>query len=191
MSLISPNGSVYKFMPQIPKRDLLGRRGYGNHPEYIEEDFFGEDNNADPQDISYNYVPYKMDSAFEQNALAEMLKLAELKDLEIYFNGYKDEKLQSFWIQTPRGRYTPDFLILKRKDGKKYRKNQTIPLEKAIIIKTKGKPYYDDEFRAKEKFVKEKFLSHNNHFSYHCFVDDGKNDFTKHLATFKKILKDF
>jgi len=191
MSLISPSGSVYKFMPQIPKTDLLGRRGYGNHPEYIEEDFFGEDNNVDPQDISYNYVPYKMDSAFEQNALAEMLKLVELKDLEVYFNGYKDKKLQSFWIQTPRGRYTPDFLILKRERRKKYSKNQSIPLEKALIIETKGKPYYDDEFRAKERFVKEEFLTHNTHFSYHCFVDDGQNDFTKHLDTFKQILKDF
>ena len=53
-----------------------------------------------------------------------------------------------------------------------------------IIIETKGKPYYNDEFRAKEKFVKEEFLKHNNHFNYHCFVDEsGENDFTKHLDT--------
>ncbi len=191
MSLVSPEGRVYKIMPIIPERDLLGRRGYANHPEYIEEDFFGEDTNCDPQDISYNYIPYKMDSEFEQNALAEMLKLSELKDLEVYFNGYKDERLQSFWIQTPRGRYTPDFLILRRKENKKYKKGQTIPIEKAIIIETKGKPYYNDEFRAKEKFVKDEFLKHNNHFSYHCFVDEGENDFTKHLDTFKQLLKDF
>ncbi len=191
ISLVSPEGRVYKIMPKIPERDLLGTRGYANHPEYIEEDFFGKDNNCDPQDISYNYVPYKMDSAFEQNALVEMLKLSELKDLEVYFNGYKDERLQSFWIQTPRGRYTPDFLILRRKENKKYRKGQTVPIEKAIIIETKGKPYYNDEFRAKEKFVKDEFLKHNNHFNYHCFVDGGENDFSKHLDTFKQILQDF
>jgi hypothetical protein len=191
MSFVSPKGVTYKFMPKISQRDYLGNRGYGKHPEYMEDDFFGEDTNCDPQDISYNYIPYKMDSEFEQNALAEMLKLSELKDLEVYFNGYKDERLQSFWIQTPRGRYTPDFLILRRKENRKYRKGQTIPIEKAIIIETKGKPYYNDEFRAKEKFVKDEFLKHNNHFSYHCFVDEGENDFTKHLVTFKRLLKEF
>ncbi len=132
-----------------------------------------------------------MDSEFEQNALAEMLKMSELASLEVYFNGYRDERLQSFWIQTPRGKYTPDFLVLKRKDGMKYEKNQTILIEKAIIIETKGKPYYNDEFRAKEKFIKEEFLKYNNHFSYYCFVDEGKNDFSKHLVSFKQILKDF
>ena len=191
MSFVSPKGATYKFMPEISQRDYQGNRGYGKHPEYMEDDFFGEDKNCDPQDISYNYIPYKMDSSFEQNALAEMLKLSELKDLEVYFNGYKDERLQSFWIQTPRGRYTPDFLILRRKENRKYRKGQTIPIEKVIIIETKGKPYYNDEFRAKEKFVKDEFLKHNNHFSYHCFIDDGENDFTKHLDTFKQLLKEF
>jgi hypothetical protein len=132
-----------------------------------------------------------MDSAFEQNALEEMLKLNELKDMELYFNGYRDNKLQSFWIQTPRGPYTPDFLILKRKGNKKYRKNQLIPIEKALILETKGRPYYNDEFRAKEKFIKAEFLKYNEHFSYHCFIDDEANDFNKHLDTLKQILKNF
>ncbi len=188
IALYSPDGILYKFMPRISKEDA---RTYCRHPEDLMEDFFSNGNNIDPQDISFNYIPYKMDSEFEQNALAEMLKLAELKDIEVYFNGYKDEKLQSFWIQTPRGRYTPDFLILKRNGDKKYRCGQTVPIDKAIIIETKGKPYYNDEFRAKEKFIKEEFLRHNQHFSYHCFVDDGKNDFRKHLDTLKKLLKEF
>jgi len=191
ISLFSPEGSVYKIMPRIPEKDLKGKRGYANHPEYIEEDFFGEQDNCDPLDISYNYVPYKMDSDFERNALTEMLKLSELKNLEVYFNGYKDERLQTFWIQTPRGRYTPDFLILKRKENRKYKKNENIPIEKALIVETKGRPYYNDEFRAKEKFIKDEFLKYNKHFSYHCFVDDGNNDFSKHIDKFKQILKEF
>ena len=191
LSILSATGAVYQWMPKLYKSDLFGRRGYAKHPEYMESDFFGEDNNVDPQDISYNYVPYKMDSGFEQGALEEMLKLAELKDLEVYFNGYKNAKLQSFWIQTPRGKYTPDFLILKRKDGEKYRKNKTVVIAKVMIIETKGKLYYNEEFRAKEKFVKEEFLKHNPHFIYHCFVDEDKNDFTKHLHTFKRILQEF
>lgn len=188
ITLFSPNGTIYKFMPKISSRDA---RTYQRHPEDLIEDFFSSNNNIDPQDISFNYIPYKMDSEFEQNALTEMLRLSELANLEVYFNGYKDERLQSFWIQTPRGKYTPDFLILKRNDGVKYKKNKPIPIKKAIIIETKGRPYYNDEFRAKEKFVKEEFIKYNNHFSYYCFVDDGKNDFSKHIETFKQILKDF
>lgn len=188
ITMFSPNGTLYKFMPHISKKDA---RMYSGHPVDLIEDYFSSDNNIDPQDISFNYIPYRMDSGFEQNALSEMLKLIELKDLEVYFNGYKNEKLQSFWIQTPRGIYTPDFLILKRKDGKKYKKNDIIVIEKVIIIETKAQPYYNDEFKAKEKFVKDEFLKHNKNFSYYCFVDEEKNDFAKHLDTFKKILKDF
>jgi type III restriction enzyme len=188
MALYSKNGTLYKLMPEISKKDA---RIYQRHPEDLIEDFFSQENNCDPQDISYNYIPYKMDSEFEQNALTEMLKLSELKDLEVYFNGYRDDRLQSFRIQTPRGRYTPDFLILKRKNNKKYRQNQTIPIEKAMIIETKGKPYYNDEFRAKEKFIKDEFLKYNEHFRYHCFVDEEDNDFKKHLDTFRQLLKAF
>ncbi len=50
---------------------------------------------------------------------------------------------------------------------------------------------YNDEFRPKEKFVKDEILKYNNHYSHHCFVDDGKNDFTKHLAALKQLLVDF
>lgn len=191
MSYLSQNGIAYKFMPRLAKKDLLGMRGYGNHPEYIEDDYFSEDNNIDPQNISFNYVPYKMDSEFEQNALTEMLKLSEMAGYEVYFNGYKDNRLQYFWIQTPRGKYTPDFLILKRKENKKYSKKQNVEIEKALIVETKGKPYYNEEFKAKEKFIKNDFLKYNQHFNYYCFVDNGKNDFTAHIEKFKKILKEF
>ena len=85
----------------------------------MEKDFFNNDNNADPQDISYNYIPYKMDSNFEKNALAEMLKYEALETYEVYYNGYKNKNLQSFWIQTPRGKYTPDFLITQKKRQQK------------------------------------------------------------------------
>jgi hypothetical protein len=67
---------------------------------------------------SFNYIPYRMDSELEINTLKDLLKEEELKDLEVYYNGYKNQDLQNFWINTFHGRYTPDFLILKRK-GKK------------------------------------------------------------------------
>ena len=46
----------------------------------------------------------------------------------------QNKNLQSFWIKTPRGKYTPDFLILKRKDNKKYQ-NSTKNIKNAEIEK--------------------------------------------------------
>ena len=95
-------------MPEIEKQDFEGRHGYKNYPEHMEKDFFNNDNNADPQDISYNYIPYKkMDSNFEKNALTEMLKYEALETYEVYYNGYKNKNLQSFWIQTPQRKIHP------------------------------------------------------------------------------------
>lgn len=185
LTFLSPGGTVYKFMPRLKYSDL---RMYQNYPEEISKLI----QNIDPNDISFNYAPYKMDSGFEQNALQEMLKLAELKDLEMYFNGYKNDKLQSFWIQTPNGKYTPDFLILKRSNGKPGVGKKPAAIEKVLIIETKGKPYYNDQFKAKEKFVHEEFIKHNPNFKYHCYVDeDGKNDFVIHLNNFRQLLRDF
>ena len=101
------------------------------------------------------------------------------------------------WIKTPRGKYTPDFLILKRKDNKKYQNStkniKNAEIEKVLILETKGIPYYkDNDFRAKENFVKKTFLSHNKKFQYHCFVDEeNKNDFSKHRNRLLEILKNF
>ena len=173
MSLMTSSGVLYKFMPNIDPRDV---RVYQRHPEDLDV----EREKIDSQDISFNYMPYKMDSDFERNALADMLKMSELAGLEVYFSGYRDGRLQSFWIQTPDGVYTPDFLILKR-DGKQ--------ISKVLILETKGKSYYDDEFKRKEKFMKEVFTKHNPNFKYECFVDEGKNDFEKHTERLREMLR--
>jgi len=185
---IDSNGRTYKLMPKL--KDI---KSYIRHPDDIEEDFFKNGNNIDPQDISYNYVPYRMDSEFEQNALSDMLKLSELAGLEVYFNGYKDNKLQVFYIETPRGKYTPDFLILKRAGNKKYKnKDEKGEIEKILILETKGKPYYNEEFKAKEKFVREEFITHNPNFTYHCCIDEGgKNDFSKYIGEFRELISKF
>ncbi|MEK7663876.1 MAG: DEAD/DEAH box helicase family protein [Patescibacteria group bacterium] len=178
MALYHASGALAKFMPRITKNNA---RVYERHPEDLEEDFFGK-NTIDPQDISFNYTPYKMDSSFEQNALEEMLKMKELSNLEVYFNGYKDKQLQSFWIQTPKGVYTPDFLILKKDKKKK--------IEKVLIAETKGKIYYGDEFKQKEHFVKNEFISQNKNFKYTSFVDEaGKNDFVGFLNKLREEIK--
>lgn len=173
MSLMSSSGALYKFMPRIDPRDV---RVYQRHPEDLDI----EREKIDPQDISFNFMPYKMDSDFERNALEDMLKMSELAGLEVYFNGYKDSQLETFWIQTPNGVYTPDFLILRR-SGKE--------ISKIFILETKGKSFYDDEFKRKEKFMKEVFVSHNPNFKYECFVDEGGNDFQKHTEQLREMLR--
>ncbi len=182
-----PYGSG-RFLPKIMHNEVARLRKY---PERLDQDFFDEGSNTDPQDISFNYAPYQFDSDFELSAMNELLKLAELSGLEFYYNGYRQDRLESFFIQTPLGRYTPDFLIIKRKDGKAYRKGkQGGAIEKILIIETKGKIYYDDDFKAKEKFVVEEFTKHNPQFSYRCFVDEQENnDFVKHLSEVKNLIK--
>lgn len=175
MSLMTSSGALYKFMPRIDPRDM---RVYQRHPKDLDD----EREKIDPQDISFNYMPYKMDSDFERSALEDMLKMSELAGLEVYFNGFKDSQLMSFWIHTPDGVYTPDFLILKRSEKE---------ISKVLILETKGRSYYDDEFKRKEKFMKEIFVSHNPNFKYECFVDEGGNDFQQHTEQLREMLKSF
>ncbi|MFH1048864.1 MAG: hypothetical protein V1732_04340 [Patescibacteria group bacterium] len=176
MALYQASGVLAKFMPKITSQTM---ENYKRHPEDLEEDA----KNLDPQNISFNYVPYKMDSAFEINALFEMLKMSELAGLEVYYNGYKDNRLQSFWIQTPIGVYTPDFLILKRNSKR---------IEKVLIVETKGKIYYDDEFKQKEQFIKNDFKKHNPNFSFVCFTDNSdNNDFTNFINQLKNLIISF
>jgi len=174
----------------VPDFDKSGAKGYSKFPERWEQDFFDPGaNNLDPLNISFNFVPYKMDSEFERNAIYEMLKLAELKDLEVYYNGHSDRNLDGFYIKTPFGIYTPDFLLLKRSNPGKYKsETEKGEIEKVLIIETKAETYYNQEFKNKEKFVEETFIKHNPLFTYKCFIDEGKNDFKKHLKELKELI---
>lgn len=179
-----------KYLPKIAKSQVQRLQ---KRPNRLVEDF--EDIDLDPQDISFNYLPYRFDSDFELSAIDEMLKLNDLSDLEVYFNGIKQQELNSFTIQTPQGRYTPDFLIIKRK-GKRYewqidneQDKKAGEIEKMLIIETKGEPYYTEEFQQKEKFVKDVFLKHNPKFEYVCFIDKGGNDFKLHIKELEKLIK--
>lgn len=172
-----------KFIPPIKKSEVYRLQ----ERQYRITEYF-EDENIDTNDISFNYIPYKFDSDFEISAIKEMLKLAELSNLEVYFNGYKDENLQNFVIKTDSGNYTPDFLILKRTKNKKYKaKDNKGEIEKILIIETKGKTYYED-FKGKENFINSTFLKHNNNFLFECFVDKDRNDFSVHLNKLKSLI---
>jgi type III restriction enzyme len=184
--------------PPVEKNDVRKVSGKPDRLKLRWEEYIEDHNDPDPQDISLNYIPYRFDSDFERIALLEMLQIGEMKNLEVYFNGYNDNNLlQSFTIMTPVGEYTPDFLILKRK-GKTYKTQnefasdkQKGTIEKVLMIETKGKPYYTPEFQQKELFVKTTFKKYNPNFDYLCFVDEGGNDFSKHLDELRKMIKAF
>ena len=141
------------------------------------------------KDKTFHYLPYDFkQSGFEKDILKETLNLTNFKnsDLEIYFNGERGltefvincyAKENSYWKNI--GKYTTDFLIIKRK-GKE--------IHKALIIETKGKGFENDPvFLKKKKFVETQFLEQNkDKFGYNKFdflylvdSDDLPNNLSK------------
>lgn len=124
------------------------------------------------KDRSYHYLPYHVDSRFESVFLNEVLtqKCVHDYDLEVYYNG--DGQFTEFRIDCFKknahdqwkfiGRYTPDFLIVKRKDDQ---------IHKALIVETKGALYAQDEaFKDRRAFVEGQFLKQNEEkFGYRRF----------------------
>lgn len=123
------------------------------------------------KDRSFHFAPYKFDSDLERDFLREALKRKELRDrdLELYFNGERaltDFKIECHIKRGPNwarvGEYTPDFLLVERRDGQIYR---------ALIIETKGKGYAEQsEFVARRDWVENEWLQLNNQrFGYQRF----------------------
>lgn len=123
------------------------------------------------KDRSFHYLPYKTDSGFEQTFLKKVLSFDEIEKLglEVYYNG--ERAMTEFKIKCYKkscgkwryiGMYTPDFLIIKRKDGK---------IHKAIIVETKGDIYANDPtFKDKKTFIETEFSKQNNSaFGYERF----------------------
>lgn len=142
---------------------------------------------------SFHYLPYHTDSSFEQRFLEQVLAMSELEqlDLEVYYNG--DRALTEFKIKCYQGSggswkyvgmYTPDFLIIKRKDGRIY---------KAIIVETKGAIYANDPtFREKRSFMEREFVRQNNaKFCYdrfdYLYLEDSLPEAERIRITHEKI----
>ena len=135
---------------ELGQEDILAslRKKFTSHPQ---------------TDRSFHYLPYHTDSPFEQDFLNEVLTFPEVEGLglEVYYNG--DRALTEFKIKCYRrsgsrleyvGLYTPDFLILQRKDG---------VIHKVLIAETKGKIYASDpKFKDKRTFMETEFLRQNN-----------------------------
>ena len=149
------------------------------------------------KDCSFHYLPYHTDSDFEKSFLIEVLSHDEIGNCgaEVYYNG--DDSMTEFKIKCYKkkngrwsyvGLYTPDFLIVKRKEGKIY---------KIIIVETKGGIYAKKpEFVDKKRFVETVFLKINNEafgyerFSY-LYLEDALPSKDRLAITLQKICEVF
>ena len=135
---------------------------------------------------SFHYLPYNFggsgSSGFEIQTLQETLRLADFKskELEIYYNGERGltefvincfAKEGKYWKNI--GKYTTDFLIVKRTAKDK--------IHKALLLETKGALYAEDKvFQKKKNYVETEFLKLNqDKFGYQRFdflyLEDSKN----------------
>ena len=156
------------------------RKKYSSHPQ---------------KDRSFHYLPYHTDSKFEQTFLNEVLPLPEVErlGLEVYYNG--DKTMTEFKIKCYKsvghgwnyiGMYTPDFLIIQRRDERIY---------KALIVETKGEAYAP-AFQDKRTFMESEFLRQNNAaFGYERFeflyLEDTLPDKERIILTHEKICEFF
>lgn len=149
------------------------------------------------KDHSFHYLPYHTDSDFEQTFLKEVLSFDEIENLalEVYYNG--DKAMTEFKVKCYKkngnkwsyvGFYTPDFLIIKRKDGK---------IHKVIIVETKGKIYATDPaFKDKKAFMETEFSNQNNKaFGYerfdYLYLEDTLSEKDRLSLTHQKICEFF
>ena len=188
------------FIPEKEKVESIIRddRGEGNIPPQIlavikalegagmreEAEKYRAQYSSDPnKDRCYHYLPYYVDSDFESLFLNEVLTQQCIHDhnLEVYYNGdgqFTEFRIDCFKKNTHGqwkyiGRYTPDFLIVKRKDDK---------IHKVLIVETKGALYAQDEaFKDRRAFVEEQFLKQNEEkFGYrrfdYLYLEDSLSD---------------
>lgn len=149
------------------------------------------------KDYTFHYLPYDFSqSRDELETLKEVLKLSEFKthNLEIYYNG--DRQLTDFKIDcyvkykglwSYVGVYTPDFLLIQRKDNEIY---------KVLIIETKGAIFGKDKaFKLRKGFVETQFVIMNNdNYGYqkfdYLYLPDS-NDKLENLSLVKTNIRKF
>lgn len=193
-NIILDDNGKFKVDPKIQQIiDLLEETGNKENIETLRKKY-----SLHPQkDRSFHYLPYRTDSNFEQEFLKEVLALDDIVKfgLEVYYNG--DGALTEFKIKCYKnsegkwsyiGMYTPDFLIIKRKDGEIY---------KAIIVETKGEIYKNEpSFNSKKSFVETEFLKQNNQaFGYkrfdYLYLEDTLSESDRIIKTHNKICEFF
>ena len=149
------------------------------------------------KDKTFHYLPYNfVQSGFEKDILQKVLRLDNFKnkELEVYYNG--ERGLTEFVINCFAkngktwkniGRYTTDFLIIKRQDKK---------IHKSLLVDTKGEGFKNDPaFVQKKNFVETEFLKQNNDkFGYQRFdflyLEDG-TDIANNIVTISEKIDEF
>ena len=146
---------------------------------------------------TFHYLPYNFwQSGFELKFLKEVVTLKEFNErkLEIYYNGERNltdfrilcfAKKDTHWQKV--GIYTPDFLIINRKDNE---------IKKILIVETKGSGFAEQQsFKLRKQFMETEFLKINNEkfgyqkFEYLFLQDDDK--FDTNLAKLNKTIVEF
>lgn len=193
LELDKSNASVSIDTAEIEKayqlmKETLEAQGMGNFvPTY--ESFKADKDYSLPvksKNHTFHYLPYNFggsgSSGFEIETLQKALQLADFKnkELEIYYNGERGltefvincfAKEGRYWKNV--GKYTTDFLIVKRTAKDK--------IHKALLIETKGSVYAADKvFQKKKNYVETEFLKHNKEkFGYQRFdflyLEDSKD----------------
>lgn len=193
LELDKSNASVSIDTAEIEKayqlmKETLETQGMGNFvPTY--ESFKADKDYSLPvksKNQTFHYLPYNFggsgSSGFEIETLQKALQLADFKnkELEIYYNGERGltefvincfAKEGRYWKNV--GKYTTDFLIVKRTTKDK--------IHKALLIETKGSVYAADKvFQKKKNYVETEFLKLNQQkFGYQRFdflyLEDSKD----------------
>lgn len=193
LELDKSNASVSIDTAEIEKayqlmKETLEAQGMGNFvPTY--ETFKADKDYSLPvksKNHTFHYLPYNFGgsgaSGFEIETLQKALQLADFKnkELEIYYNGERGltefvincfAKEGRYWKNI--GKYTTDFLIVKRTAKDK--------IHKALLIETKGSVYAEDKvFQKKKNYVETEFLKLNKEkFGYQRFdflyLEDSKD----------------
>ena len=112
-------------------------------------------------DRSFHYLPYHMDGKLERDFFRNLLPLKSLQalGLEVYYNG--ERAMTQFHIRCYQerdgrwqyiGLYTPDFLVLRRRDGE---------IRQVLVIETKG-AHLAASFQGRRRFMEELFVPRNN-----------------------------
>jgi type III restriction enzyme len=180
-------------------RQTLASQGFGNMVMPF-DDFskpYEYSSVVKSKNNSFHYLPYNFggggSSDFEIEALQKALQLADFKNkqLEIYYNGERGltefvincfAKEGRYWKNI--GKYTTDFLIVKRTEKDK--------IHKALLVETKGALYAEDKvFQKKKKYVETEFLRLNQEkFGYQRFdflYLEGKMNDSNTAKTINKI----
>jgi type III restriction enzyme len=193
LELDSKNESLEVDMSEVEKayqlvKQTLEAQGMGNM--VMSYDSFKAGKEYSPvvksKNHSFHYLPYNFggsgSSGFEIETLQKALQLSDFKNkqLEIYYNGERGltefvincfAKEGKYWKNI--GRYTTDFLIIKRTEKEK--------IHKALLIETKAALYAEDKvFQKKKNYIETEFLKLNQEkFGYQRFdflyLEDSKN----------------